>query len=190
MQITRLEAPGLVLIEPRRFGDERGVFSETYKASALEDAGVRVSFTQDNESVTHGRGVVRGLHFQAPSHAQAKLVRVVQGAVLDVAVDLRVGSPTYGRATEAELSADNGRQLLVPEGFAHGFMTLSELTIVLYKVSAPYAPAAEGGLLWHDPDLAIAWPVPVADAKANARDAAWPRLAELAPLFTFDGQAL
>lgn len=177
-EITPQAIPDVLLIAPRRFGDARGFFMETYSAPTLASAGFRQPFVQDNHSMSAARGTVRGLHFQAPPHAQAKLLRVVRGAILDVAVDIRRGSPTYGRHVAVELSADNARQLLVPEGFAHGFQTLTEDAEVLYKVTALYAPAAEGGLLWSDPALGIDWPIPTAQAVVNARDAAWPALAD------------
>jgi dTDP-4-dehydrorhamnose 3,5-epimerase len=170
--------PDVLLIAPRRFGDERGWFMETFHRDRLAVAGFDRSFVQDNHSMSAARGTVRGLHFQAPPHAQDKLVRVTRGAVLDVVVDIRRGSPTYGRHVAAELSAENGFQLLAPAGFAHGFQTLTDHTEVQYKVTGYYEPAAEGGLLWNDPALGIAWPIPQA-ATVNGRDAAWPTLAEL-----------
>jgi len=178
--------PGLKVVAPPRHGDERGFFSEVYKRSALAAAGLAADWVQDNHSYSRGRHVVRGLHFQAPPAAQAKLVRVTRGAILDVAVDLRRGSPTFGRAHAVELSADNWQQLFVPVGFAHGFCTLTEESEVLYKVSAEYAPASEGGLLWNDPALGIAWPVDEASATLSARDRRWPPLRELASPFVYD----
>ena len=176
---TPLALPEVLLIEPKKFGDARGFFVETYNRLRWEEAGVAGEFVQDNHSMSAARGTVRGLHFQAPPRAQAKLVRVARGAVLDVAVDIRKGSKTYGRHVAVELSEANGLQLYVPPGFAHGFQTLSEGAEILYKVTDYYAPEAEAGLLWCDPVLAIAWPVPVADATVNARDAGFPGLAEL-----------
>jgi dTDP-4-dehydrorhamnose 3,5-epimerase len=183
---TPLAIPETLLIEPPRFGDARGFFAETYSRRRWAEAGVSVEFVQDNHSVSAARGTVRGLHFQAPPRAQAKLVRVVKGAVFDVAVDIRRGSPTYGRHVAAELSAENGRQLFVPAGFAHGFQTLTEGAEVLYKVSDYYAAETEGGLLWSDPALGIDWPVPASEATLNARDAGFPALAELASPFVLE----
>lgn len=177
--VTRLAIPDVLLITPARHGDARGFFSETYNARTLAAAGFDIAFVQDNHSCSGRRGTVRGLHFQAPPHAQDKLIRVTRGAVYDVAVDIRRGSPTYGRHVAAELSAENWSQLLVPKGFAHGFITLTETAEVLYKVTEYYAPAAEQGLLWNDPAMGIGWPIGREQAVINARDAAWPTLAEL-----------
>ncbi len=173
----------VLLIAPLRRGDDRGWFMETYNRPELARTGFARDFVQDNHSMSGARGTVRGLHFQAPPRAQDKLIRVVRGAVFDVAVDIRRGSPTYGRHVAATLSAADGRQLLVPAGYAHGFQTLEEGTEVLYKVTDTYAPEAEGGLLWNDPALGIAWPLPPDASTVNARDAAWPSLAELASPF-------
>jgi dTDP-4-dehydrorhamnose 3,5-epimerase len=183
MEIERTSIPDVLLIRPKKLGDERGFFSETFKASALKDAGVDLHWMQDNHSLSTRRGVVRGLHFQRPPKAQAKLLRVTRGAILDVAVDIRATSPTYGRHVAYELSAENWTQIFVPAGFAHGYCTLADNTEVLYKVSADYDPAAEGGLLWNDPGLGIAWPVPVDEAILSARDLHWPRLQDLASPF-------
>jgi dTDP-4-dehydrorhamnose 3,5-epimerase len=178
MIITPLAIAEVLLIEPRRFGDERGFFSETYSRRALAEAGYDREFVQDNHSRSARRGTVRGLHFQIPPQGQDKLLRVVRGAILDVAVDLRASSPTRGRHVAVELSADNFRQLLVPVGFAHGFMTLTEDCEVLYKVSGYYAPEAERGLRWNDPALGIDWPLDASEVTVNARDAAWPSFDE------------
>jgi dTDP-4-dehydrorhamnose 3,5-epimerase len=177
----------VLLIQPRKFGDERGFFSETYSKKVLEAAGFTAEFVQDNHSRSPVKGTVRGLHFQAPPFAQDKLLRVTRGAILDVAVDIRKGSPTYGVAVAVELSAENWRQLLVPKGFAHGFQTLTEDCEVLYKVTDYYAPASEAGLLWSDPALGIDWPLGTDQAVINARDAAWPTLALLDSPFTWQG---
>jgi dTDP-4-dehydrorhamnose 3,5-epimerase len=176
MKITELPLAGLLLLEPPRHGDPRGFFSETYRRDVLAEAGFDREFVQDNHSRSPARGTMRGLHFQIPPNPQDKLVRVTRGTVFDVAVDLRRGSPTYGRHAAVELSADNWRQLLVPAGFAHGFMTLSEDCEVLYKVSAYYDPSGERGLRWDDPALGIAWPLPPEAVTANERDRAWPTL--------------
>ncbi|HTK36756.1 MAG TPA: dTDP-4-dehydrorhamnose 3,5-epimerase [Caulobacteraceae bacterium] len=183
--VTPQAIPDVLLIEPKRFGDERGFFSETYSAKVLTGAGFTSAFVQDNHSRSPKRGTVRGLHFQAPPFAQDKLLRVTRGAILDVAVDIRRGSPTYGKAVAVELSAENWRQLLVPKGFAHGFQTLTEDCEVLYKVTDYYAPEAEAGLLWSDPALGIVWPG--LEAVINDRDAAWPALAGFDSPFAYEG---
>jgi dTDP-4-dehydrorhamnose 3,5-epimerase len=180
--ITPLALPEVLLITPKRHGDARGWFSETWSRPALAEAGIALDFVQDNQAFSAAKGTVRGLHFQAAPHAQAKLVRVLRGAIYDVAVDVRPGSPTYGRWVGAELTAERGDQLLVPRGFAHGYCTLVDDTELFYKVDNAYAPASEGGLLWCDPALGIDWPVPADQAVANARDRALPTLAELAPV--------
>jgi dTDP-4-dehydrorhamnose 3,5-epimerase len=182
-EITPQSLPDVLLITPKRFGDLRGNFMETYSKPRLEQAGFQGEFVQDNQSFSAARGTVRGLHFQSPPKAQTKLIRVTRGAILDVAVDIRKGSPTFGRHVAVELSAENARQLLVPAGFAHGFQTLTPDCEVLYKVTDVYAPKTEGGLLWNDPALAIDWPIGETDATVNARDASWPTLAELASPF-------
>jgi dTDP-4-dehydrorhamnose 3,5-epimerase len=185
--VTPQAVPEVLLIEPVRHGDERGFFSETYSRKVLAEAGFDAEFVQDNHSRSPKKGTVRGLHFQAPPFAQDKLLRVTRGAILDVAVDIRRGSPTYGRAVAVELSAANWRQLLVPKGFAHGFQTLTEDCEVLYKVTDYYAPQAEAGLLWSDPMLGVDWPLGTAEAVINARDAAWPALAAFDSPFAYEG---
>ena len=174
MQIERSSIPEVLVIRPTKHGDERGFFSETFRASLLKEQGIAHDWVQDNHSFSAARGVVRGLHFQRAPKAQAKLVRVACGAVLDVAVDIRKGSSSFGRHVAVELSAENWTQLYVPAGFAHGFCTLTENTEVLYKVSAEYAPELEGGVLWNDPDLGIAWPISHKAATLSARDREWP----------------
>ncbi len=183
--VTPQAVPEVLLIEPRKFGDERGFFSETYNAKVLAEAGFAHLFVQDNHSRSPAKGTVRGLHFQAPPFAQDKLLRVTRGAILDVAVDIRKGSPTYGVAVAVELSADKWNQLLVPKGFAHGFQTLTDDCDVLYKVTEFYAPQSEAGLLWNDPALNIAWPG--IEAFINDRDAAWPALAAFDSPFVYEG---
>ena len=178
MKIVPLELEGVLLIEPRRFGDERGVFCETFRVSALAEAGFDRPFLQENHSISTRAGTVRGLHFQKQPHEQDKLVRAVRGAVLDVAVDIRPHSPTFGQHVAVELSSANWRQLLIPRGFAHGFQTLTDDCEVQYKTSQYYAPTAEGGILWRDESIAIPWPVPTERAIVNARDATWPTLAQ------------
>lgn len=184
LKIETHPVSGVLTLQPQRFGDERGFFSETYSARELAAAGFDRAFVQDNHSMSAVRGTVRGLHFQAPPGAQDKLLRVVQGSILDVAVDIRVGSPTYGQSVAVELSAENGRQLLIPSGFAHGFQTLTDRVEVLYKVTDDYAPETEGGLLWNDPELGIAWPIKEDRATVNARDRQWPKLADFKSPFT------
>jgi dTDP-4-dehydrorhamnose 3,5-epimerase len=156
MNVEKFEIPDLLLLEPRVFNDERGYFLETYNAKAFADIGIHVVFVQDNVSLSK-KGVIRGLHFQKPPYAQDKLVRVVRGEVLDVAVDLRVGSPTYGKHQSVILSESNKKMLFIPKGFAHGFCVLSDEALFEYKVSAPYHPECEGGIIWNDADLAIDW---------------------------------
>lgn len=183
MKITPQSIPDVLLIEPKRFGDARGFFSEVWKRSALAAAGFTADFVQDNHSLSREVGVVRGLHFQRPPTPQGKLVRVVRGRILDVAVDIREGSPTYGRHVAAELSAENWCQLWVPRGFAHGFMTLEPDTEVLYKVDGEYDPATDAGIAWDDPALAIEWPIPAGGVILSDKDRTAPRLADIAPPF-------
>ncbi len=167
------------ILEPQVFGDERGYFFESFNAERFfAHTGVDVHFVQDNESRSK-RGVLRGLHFQRAPYAQAKLVRVVKGRVLDVAVDIRKGSPTFGRYVAVELSGDNKRQLFIPKGFAHGYMVLEEDTIFQYKCDAYYHPAAEGGIAWNDPQIGIEWPLPEGDIILSERDKNRPLLSEL-----------
>jgi dTDP-4-dehydrorhamnose 3,5-epimerase len=187
MQVETTALPGVLVLTPKRHGDERGFFSETFKASTLVPHGIAHGWLQDNHSMSGARGTMRGLHFQAPPKAQVKLVRVARGAVLDVAVDIRKGSPTWGRHVAVELSDANWRQLYVPAGFAHGFLTLTDKAEVLYKTSEEYAPETEGGLNWLDPALGIHWPIAPAEATVNARDAGWPTLANLASPFAWEG---
>jgi dTDP-4-dehydrorhamnose 3,5-epimerase len=184
MQIRPLAITDVKIITPKKFGDDRGYFSETYNKQALADAGIEETFVQDNQSLSATRGTVRGLHFQIPPVAQAKLVRVLRGSILDVAVDLRRDSPTYGKYVAEVISAWEGNQILVPVGFAHGFCTLEPDTEVFYKVSAPYSPAHDRGVSWIDKDIAIDWPVAPADAVLSAKDLALPALADLPDCFT------
>ena len=171
------------MLKPKKHGDHRGFFSEVYNKRALAEAGIDIEFVQDNHSLSAEKGTVRGLHFQTPPFAQDKLVRVVRGAVFDVAVDLRRESPTYGRHVSVVLSAETWNQILVPIGFAHGFMTLEPDTEVIYKVSGYYAPDHDKGLLWNDPALGIAWPIPETEAILSDKDRRQPRLAELVTPF-------
>ncbi|HGY92627.1 MAG TPA: dTDP-4-dehydrorhamnose 3,5-epimerase [Planctomycetes bacterium] len=183
MDITPTDLSGVVILTPVRHGDERGFFSEVWKRDTFEAAGLPCDWVQDNHSRSGPKGVLRGLHYQTPPFAQDKLLRVVRGAILDVAVDLRRSSPTFGKHVAVELSAENWRQLLVPAGFAHGFLTLSENTEVLYKVSAPYAPDHERGLLWNDPALGIPWGVTEDEVTLSSKDRVNPTLEELTDLF-------
>lgn len=168
--IQKTDIDGVILIAPKRFEDSRGYFSETYNARVFKHAGIEPDFVQDNQSLSTEKGTVRGLHFQAPPHAQAKLVRVLSGAALDVAVDARKNSPTYGRHVKAILSAENGAQLFIPAGFLHGFVTLEPNTIVAYKVDSFYDKDADGSVLWNDPDLAIDWGIDEKTAKLSDKD--------------------
>lgn len=188
MQIESLAIPDVKLLIPKRFGDERGFFVETYSKPKLAEAGITGEFVQDNHSFSRDVGVLRGLHFQRPPHAQAKLVRVTAGRVLDVAVDLRLGSPTYGQHVTAELTGDNGHMLYVPVGFAHGFVTLEPNTEFLYKVSDVYAPECDAGVIYNDPELGIDWPLDQlpGDPTLSAKDAELPTLAELDNPFVYD----
>lgn len=185
MQIEATDLAGVVVITPARHRDPRGFFSESYNARALATHGIDITFVQDNHSLSERAGTLRGLHFQAPPHAQAKLVRCGKGALFDVAVDIRVGSPTYGRWFGAELSFDNGRQMLVPAGFAHGFVTLQPDTEIIYKCSAYYDRASEGAVLWNDPDIGIQWG-DVSDPFLSDKDAVAPLLGELKSPFVFE----
>ena len=181
--ITAAAIPDIRIIRPRKIMDSRGFFSETFSAAALSQAGITQCFVQDNHSLSAQAGTVRGLHFQIPPFAQSKLVRVVRGAVFDVAVDIRRNSPTFGRSVTITLDAENWSQLFIPTGFAHGFCTLEPDTEVLYKVSNYYAPEHDRGLLWNDPDLAIDWPVSADGAILSDKDRLHPRLRDLPAYF-------
>jgi dTDP-4-dehydrorhamnose 3,5-epimerase len=172
VKISETELPGVLLLEPKRFGDDRGFFMELFHAKRYSEAGIPGPFVQDNFSRS-AKGILRGLHFQQP-HAQGKLVQVFAGAVYDVAVDIRRGSPTFGKWVGMELSADNRRQLWVPAGFAHGFCVLSESADFHYKCTELYSPASEHGIAWNDPDLGIPWPVK--SPLLSPKDSAAPRL--------------
>lgn len=175
------------LVETRRFGDARGWFSETYSQPKYAELGIDVSFVQDNQSYSASAGTVRGIHFQTAPHAQAKLVRCVRGSIIDYAVDLRRGSPTYGKVAFAELSAENGKQLFVPVGFGHAFVTLEPETEVAYKVSAVYDADCDGGVAWDDPSLAINWPLPPSGAVLSDKDKLLPKLSDFDSPFAYDG---
>lgn len=188
MHVEDSKLKGVKLITPRRFGDHRGFFAEVYNRRVYAQAGIMSTFVQDNHSLSTQVGTVRGLHFQAPPHAQAKLVRCGRGAIFDVAVDIRRGSPTYGKWVGYELSAENGRQLFIPTGFAHGFATLLPDSEIIYKCSDYYAPTSEGALRWNDPEINIDWPLkgtPILSEK----DTGAPLLADLDTPFDWEPTA-
>ncbi len=185
MTFTRLAIPEVMVITPKKFGDSRGYFMETFREDLFQEEAGPVRFVQDNRSFSAEAGTVRGLHFQLPPKAQGKLVSCTAGALLDVAVDIRRGSPTYGRYVSAELTAGNGEQLWVPAGFAHGFCTLVAATIISYKVTDYYSPEHDRGLLWNDPAIGIDWPVPGENAILSDKDKRQPALADLPASFVF-----
>jgi len=174
----------VIHIKPIRHGDHRGFFAETYSRRKYSELGIDVGFVQDNHSLSREVGTLRGLHFQAPPHAQAKLVRCGRGAIFDVAVDIRRGSPTYGEWEGYELTAENGEQLYVPVGFAHGFLTLEPDSEIVYKCSDYYAPETEGSVLWNDPDIGIDWPIG-SDPILSTKDAVAPLLSDIESPFIF-----
>jgi dTDP-4-dehydrorhamnose 3,5-epimerase len=177
--------PAVREIVPRRLQDARGFFSEVWREDTMRAAGIDCSFVQENHALSRPAGTVRGLHFQIGKTAQTKLVRCPRGSILDIAVDIRRGSPTFGRHAAVVLSAENWKQLYVPAGFAHGYCTLEPETEVLYKVTAYFDPSSERGLAWDDPDLGIAWPVAIENAVLAAKDRTYPRLADLPDFFPF-----
>lgn len=179
MQVISTKISDVKLIRPRKHGDHRGFLSETFKKRDLEEAGTDLDFVQDNHSLSVSRGTVRGLHFQTPPFGQAKLIRVLKGAIWDVAVDLRRASPTFGSHVGAVLTAENWEQLLVPVGFAHGFCTLEPDTEIFYKLTNYYAPEYDTGILWNDPDLGIDWPVSGQDVILSEKDRHLPRLRDV-----------
>jgi len=183
--VTSAAIPANKLIEAKRFGDDRGFFSETYSRAAFLSAGIDLQFVQDNHSLSEKVGTLRGLHFQAPPFAQDKLVRCTRGRILDVAVDIRRGSPSFGAHVAVELSRENWRQLLVPKGFAHGFVTLEPSSEVLYKVTAPYSAAHDFGLAFDDSALGIVWPTPAGGPVLSGKDRSHPALAELPAYFDY-----
>ncbi|MEP2529992.1 dTDP-4-dehydrorhamnose 3,5-epimerase [Shimia sp.] len=186
MKIETTKLSGLVILTPLRFGDARGFFSESWNRQRMTEIGIDLDFVQDNHSLSMTPGTVRGLHFQAPPHAQDKLVRCGRGALLDVAVDIRAGSPTYKQWFATELSAENGRQLLIPIGFAHGFVTLTEDTEIIYKCTDYYAPHCDRAIAHDDPDIAIDWDVSRTKRTLSEKDMAAPTLAELGTPFTWE----
>jgi dTDP-4-dehydrorhamnose 3,5-epimerase len=183
MKVEDTAIPAVKIVTPKKHGDARGFFSEVYSRAAWDDAGLDLTFVQDNHSLSRATGTLRGLHFQTPPFAQAKLVHVARGRVLDVALDIRRSSPTFGKHVAVELSAENWRQLLIPIGFAHGFITLEPDVEVLYKTTAPYSAAHDRGLAWDDPDIAIDWPTPAGGPILSDKDRRWPRLKEATELF-------
>jgi dTDP-4-dehydrorhamnose 3,5-epimerase len=185
MQFEKLDIPDVILITPKKFGDERGYFMESFRKSLFNEAVGNFDFVQDNQSLSADAGTIRGLHFQLEPKAQGKLVSCVTGGILDVAVDIRTGSPTYGHHVTAELTADNGQMLWVPAGFAHGFCTLEANTKVSYKVTEYYSPEHDRGLAYDDPEIGINWPIASGKAVLSAKDRRQPKLAELGAMFTY-----
>lgn len=183
MQVIDTAIPAVKRVIPKRHGDDRGWFSETFRADVLAQSGIDVAFLQDNQSLSKPAGTLRGLHFQLAPAAQTKLVRVLSGAIFDVAVDLRRASPTFGHYVSVRLDAEGGEQLFVPAGFAHGFCTLEPDTMVAYKVDAYYSPAHDRAVLWNDPEIGIKWPVSSEEAILSDKDKRAPRLADLGDVF-------
>jgi dTDP-4-dehydrorhamnose 3,5-epimerase len=187
VKVEETKLPGVLLVTPKRFGDDRGFFSEVYNKNAYVAAGIDVEFVQDNHSLSRDVGVVRGLHFQAPPHAQDKLVRVGAGRVIDVAVDIRKGSPTFGEWVAVELSAEEGNQLFIPKGFLHGFATLEPNSELLYKCSDFYSPECDGAVRFDDPEIGIDWGIDTSNVTLSAKDDAAPLLKDFDSPFTFEG---
>jgi len=187
VDIREFDIPEVKLIVPKRFTDARGYFSEIWSDRLFRSEVANVALVQDNQSVTAKKGTLRGLHFQKPPFAQGKLVRVVRGSIFDIAVDIRVGSPTYGRHVAAKLDALEGAQLWVPPGFLHGFCTLEDVTEVFYKVTSYYSANHDAGVLWNDPDLGINWPVDSTSVVLSEKDQRLPQLRDLPDLFAYEG---
>lgn len=187
LQIEETALPGVLILTPRRFGDNRGFFCESWNQERMAQSGLDYSFVQDNHSLSREVGTVRGLHFQSPPHAQAKLVRCGRGRLFDVAVDIRKGSPTYGKWVGEELSFENGRQLMIPAGFLHGFATLEPDTEIIYKCTDYYAPDCDGAVRFDDPDIGIDWGIDNSAAVLSEKDAAAPFLKDFDSPFTFEG---
>ncbi len=184
INIIKTDIEGVVIIEPRVFGDERGYFMETWSQRDFDEQVRPIQFVQDNESKSC-YGVLRGLHFQKGEHAQSKLVRVIKGRVLDVAVDIRKGSPTFGKHVKVELTADNHRQIFIPRGFAHGFVVISDEALFQYKCDNLYAPESEGAIAWNDPSLGIDWQIPAGDVILSEKDKHHPMLADCPEMFDY-----
>lgn len=187
MDIEELALPGVFLLRPKKNGDERGFFSETWNERVFSDAGLNFHFVQDNHSLSANAGVLRGLHYQRPPHSQDKLVRCSRGSILDIAVDIRHGSPTFGQHVSAVIGAENWQQIFVPKGFAHGFLTLEPNTEVQYKVTDFYAPDCDAGILWNDPALSIDWGVKPEEVILSAKDKIAPKLEEIDTGFVYSG---
>ncbi|WP_407181407.1 dTDP-4-dehydrorhamnose 3,5-epimerase [Bradyrhizobium sp. STM 3562] len=186
MHTEKLPISGLLLLTPKKHGDPRGFFSETFRNDLFADQVKSLpSFVQDNHVYSAQKGVLRGLHFQLPPHAQGKLVRCIRGRILDVAVDIRLGSPSFGQHVAVELSEQNWKQLWIPAGFAHGYITLEDHCEVIYKVTDYYAPECDRGLAWDDPALKIDWRLPFAEITLSEKDRKQPRLAEISPAFHY-----
>lgn len=185
MNVIKTDIEGVVIIEPKVFGDDRGYFFESFSQPRFDELVRPVKFVQDNESKSR-YGVLRGLHFQKGEHAQSKLVRVVKGRVLDVAVDIRKGSPTFGKYVAVELSEDNHRQFFIPRGFAHGFLVLSEEAVFQYKCDNLYAPESEGSIIWNDPEIGIDWGLAAEDVVLSPKDMCHPMLKDAPELFDYN----
>ena len=183
MEILETDIPDVKIIRPKKFGDHRGFFSETYNKKILAEYGIDLDFVQDNHSLSVEKGVIRGLHYQTPPYAQDKLVRVIRGSILDVAVDIRKDSPTYGKHIKAIISANDWNQILVPIGFAHGFCTLEPDTEVIYKVTNYYSPENDAGIYWNDEELGIEWPIPEEHAILSDKDKRQPKFSQLKSVF-------
>ncbi len=186
MQVTRLAISDVALLRPKRHGDARGYFVESFSDRAFRREVGEARFVQDNEALSAQKGTVRGLHFQRPPTAQGKLVRALKGAIYDVAVDIRTGSPTFGQHVSAVLTAEEGDQLWVPPGFAHGYCTIEPDSMIAYKVTDFYSAADDGGIAWDDPALGIPWPVEPGAALLSDKDTRQPKLADLPPVFTYE----
>lgn len=184
INVIQTEIPGVLIIEPKLFGDERGYFMETWSQKDFDEKVRPIRFVQDNESKS-SYGVLRGLHFQKGKYAQSKLVRVIKGRVLDVVVDIRKGSPTFGKHVKVELTGDNHRQFFIPRGFAHGFVVLSDEALFQYKCDNLYAPQSEGSIIWNDPALGIDWQIPAQDVMLSEKDKHHPTLADCPEIFDY-----
>lgn len=189
MLIENTALPGVKILTPKRFGDERGFFCESWSKRIMADHGLNYDFVQDNHSLSARVGTVRGLHFQSPPHAQSKLVRCGRGALYDVAVDVRRGSPTYGQWVGVDLTFENGRQLLVPAGFLHGFVTRTPDTEIIYKCSDYYAPECDGAVRWNDPDIGVDWGMGETEPVLSEKDTVAPLLADFDSPFSYEGDA-
>jgi dTDP-4-dehydrorhamnose 3,5-epimerase len=183
LEIIATEIPAIKIIIPKLFLDHRGFFSETYNQRTLSEAGIEMDFVQDNHSLSAEKGVLRGMHYQLEPYGQDKLVRVIRGRIFDVAIDIRRGSPTFGKHVSITLRAEDWKQILVPKGFAHGFVTLEPHTEVIYKVTNYYSPSSERGIVWNDPQLNIPWPVLPDQVILSEKDKRWPKFSEATDFF-------